>query len=156
MRSGAIEKAGQQMRNADPDTARQHERTPAPPVHDRHGDEREEKVDRAGNHDIQHDLVRTQPGRAVHLFRIVEQDVDAAPLLQYRKHNADEQNLARASTQGPAPFGGLCLLGAQTTCDRLDFSLRIGRAAADPLQHLRRLVDASAYEEPSRAFRNCE
>ena len=79
------------MRYANATTADQHQRTTSLPIDDSHRDQGEEEVDGACDDNIEKDLIGAKPRCAKNLFRVVEENIDAAPPLQYGKHNPDDQ-----------------------------------------------------------------
>ena len=58
--------------------------------------EREDHVDRAGDDDVEENVGDLVSGCGKDLLRIVEDHVDAAPLLQNREHNAEQQALCHS------------------------------------------------------------
>ena len=85
---------------------KQHEKAAADAVDKEHGEQGEDEIDGAGDDDVEQDVVHAVAGAAIDLFRIVEEDVDAAPLLQHRQADADEQagspDARRSSPRQPA------------------------------------------------------
>ncbi len=93
----------QDVRERDAGATDEHERPAAKTIHHAEGDQGADQVDGAGDHDIEQDAVDVVAGAAVDLFGVVEDDVDAAPLLQHGEEDADGQHLAQARNQQRAP-----------------------------------------------------
>ena len=64
------------------------------PVDEPDGDEGEDQVDRAGDDDVEQDVADAVAGGREDLLGVVEDDVDAAPLLEDGQDDADDEDLA--------------------------------------------------------------
>ena len=84
------------MKEADPGTPDQQQRAAPEPVHRAERDECRHHVHDAGDDDIEEDRAHAVAGRAEDLFGVVEDHIDAAPLLQHGKGDADEEDAAHA------------------------------------------------------------
>src|SRR5579859_7843274 len=91
------------MGDADANAAGEHHEAAAKAVDEEHGEHGEDKVDGAGDHDVEEYIVGSVAGAAIDLGSIVEEDVDAGPLLQRSEGDAHKQNLPEAGEQKLAP-----------------------------------------------------
>ncbi len=66
----------------------QHQWSPPQSIDGEDGDEREDQIDDAGDHDAKHQLTHLVARCLKHLLGVVEDDVDAAPLLEHGQEHA--------------------------------------------------------------------
>src|SRR5579859_1997416 len=91
------------MRDTDADAAGEHHETAAKAVDEEHGEHGEDEVNGAGDHDVEEYIVGSVAGAAIDLGSIVEENVDASPLLQRSKGDAHKQDLPEGGEQKLAP-----------------------------------------------------
>ena len=103
MRPHVIGIAGGDMRQPDAEAAEDHQAAPSRPIDQTHRDQCEDQIDGARDHDIEQDIADAIAGAAINLIGIVEQDVDAAELLQNRQHDADQQKSAYVGREQASP-----------------------------------------------------
>ena len=98
--------------------AGQHQRPAAEPVDGADGDEGEDQVDRAGDDDVEQDVGDVVAGGREDLLGVVEDDVDAAPLLKDGQDDAEEQDLGQAGLEQVAEvdLAGLARRRASLGC----------------------------------------
>ena len=65
-----------------PAAAEKHQRATANAIDEAEREQRENEVDRAGDDDVEENAADAVAGAAIDVFGVVEDDVDAAPLLQ--------------------------------------------------------------------------
>jgi len=80
-------------------TSEQHQRPPPNSIHQAECHQRKRQIDRAGNYNVEQNAADSITGPAVDLFRIVENNIDPAPLLQHGQRNSDRQYLQNAWSQ---------------------------------------------------------
>lgn len=73
-----------------------HQGLSAQPVDEADGDEGEDQVDRAGDDDVEEDAAHAVARGGEDLIGVVEDDVDAAPLLVDGQDDADDEHLGQA------------------------------------------------------------
>ena len=109
----------------------EHESAAAVTVYENHGDEAGDEVDGAGDDDVEEDLADGVAGGAIDFVGVVEEDVDARPLLKNGEQAGDDGPLAGAWKEEFGP-GGLLLMGIAAGVGGeygREFSLGICRAA---------------------------
>src|SRR4029077_2376188 len=123
-------------------------------IHQTHGDECKNQVHRAGDDNIEKNIRNFEAGGGKDLLGIVEDDVDATPLLENREDNPDEERLSNAGLEQLSELRFFCLIhyGRPDLSERL---IAIS-AAADLSEDAPRLVSCTLGREPARAFRDHE
>src|ERR1039457_7069630 len=95
------------MGDADPDAAGKHHDAAAKAVYENHGEQGEDEVNGAGDDDVEEYIVGSVAGAAIDFGGVVEEDVDAGPLLEHSEGDANKEDLAECWKKKLAP-GGLC------------------------------------------------
>src|ERR1700745_191754 len=101
------------MGDADADAAGQHHNAATKAVDENHGEHGEDEVNGAGDDDVEKYIVGSVAGAAIDFGGVVEEDVDAGPLLEHREGHATEEDLAECGKKKLAP-GGLGEGGVRT------------------------------------------
>src|ERR1700733_2894928 len=93
------------MGNSDADATGEHHETAAKTVDEKHGEHGEDEVNGAGYDDVEEYIVGSVAGAAIDLGSVVEEDVDAGPLLERSKRDAHKEDCAKCGEKKLAPRG---------------------------------------------------
>src|SRR5580658_386353 len=103
LQMGTIGKPRHEMRATDSTTAKEQERSSAEAVNEHHGEKSEDEIDRSGHDDVEHHCAHAVTCAAIDLFRVVEKNIDSAPLLQHCQTGPDANDTPQAGSEQLAP-----------------------------------------------------
>src|SRR5665213_416755 len=107
MQVHAVEQPKHRVDNHQTGNSSEQQHAPAVAVDSGERYERKHQIDCSGNHDIEEDVGDLVASCSKNLLRIVEDDVDATPLLKNREHHAQEQHLSYSRRGQLLPHGAL-------------------------------------------------
>src|ERR1035441_4529218 len=138
--------------NRQPGRAKQHQRTTPKTIHRAERNKRERHVNRAGPRDVFQDAGNVVAGGLENFLGIIKNDIDAAPLLEHRQPDAEQQNLFHLRRQ---QFAEIHLFGF---VDERGFNFSKRGAGivftTDFLQNGFCVFGFSFFRQPARAFGN--
>jgi hypothetical protein len=111
------------------------------------------QIHRAGPGDVLEHARNVIAGGAEDLLGVIEDDVDAAPLLEHREHHAEHKHLAHLRLQQVREAHPLDFFACQRGLDVGDRRIRIG-LAANFGQDAARALGFTVFCQPTRAFRH--
>src|ERR1700730_5134640 len=93
------------MGDANADAAGKHHDAAAEAVYKNHGEHGEDEVNGAGDDDVEEYIVGSVAGAAIDFGGVVEEDVDAGPLLEHSEGDAHKKDFAECWEKKVAPGG---------------------------------------------------
>src|SRR5579859_6454461 len=100
---GVVSPSAEQVRYSDANATGEHHEAAAETVDEHHREHGEGEVNGAGNHDVEEYIVGSVAGTAINLGGVVEEDVDAGPLLERSESDPHEEDLASTSSSTTPP-----------------------------------------------------
>src|SRR5579875_783733 len=91
------------MTDADAQAADNHQAPPAEAVDKRHRQQCEDKIDGAGDDNVEKNVIGAVAGAAIYLFGIVEKNIDATTLLQDGQTDANPEQGENPAVQHLRP-----------------------------------------------------
>src|SRR6266567_3881633 len=144
------------MGSADADAAGKHHDAAPEAVDEDHGEHGEDEVNCAGDDDVEKYIVGSVAGATIDFGGVVEEDVDAGPLLEHSEGDANKEDLAECGKKKLAPGGlGEGGVGTLRGFDAGNFSAGVG-GATNAFENRAGITVATDAAEPAGALGNEE